>query len=180
MRPIILIFALLLALPVTAQVYKWVDEDGVVHYTDRPVEGAEEVDLPETKGTTFRRPEPVTPGPAARSSDGRDDGQEQGQAYESFRIVQPSDEETLWNIGATLEVSLSLSPALSQGHGVEVWFDGSVLESPDPTSLNFTIPEVYRGTHTLWARVVDAAGRVLIQTDEVTIYVRQTSVVNPP
>ena len=180
MRPIILIVAALLALPVAAQVYKWVDEDGVVHYTDRPVEGAEKVDLPESKSTTFRRPELPTSGPAARSSSGRDEGQEQGGAYESFRIVQPSNEETLWNIGATLPVSLSLSPDLGQGHGIEVWFDGTELESPDPTSLSFTIPEVYRGTHTLRARVVDAGGRVLIQTDQITFYVRQTSVINPP
>lgn len=177
MRLIAFIVALLLAQPALAQVYRWVDEDGVVHYTDRPVEGAEVVDLPESRGTTFRRPAPL-PSAAPPAAAEQDDDQE--FTYQSFRIVQPSDEETLWNIGATLDVSLSLTPGLREGHEIEVWFDGSVLESREPASLSFTVPEVYRGTHNLWARVLDSSGRVLIQSNEITFYVQQTSVINPP
>lgn len=178
MRPIVLIVVLLLAQLATAQVYRWVDEDGVVHYTDRPVEGAEVVHLPDSKGTRFRRTAPVsrdTAGP--QQQDGARDG---ASSYEAFRVVQPSDEETLWNIGATLDVSLSLTPRLREGHEIEVWFDGSVVESRQPGSLSFTIPEVYRGRHNLWARVIDAGGQVIIQSNEVTFYVQQTSVINPP
>ncbi len=168
---------MLLVQPALAQVYRWVDEDGVVHYTDRPVEGAEVVDLPQARGTTFRRPAPLPSAePAATAEEDADDG----FAYESFRVAQPSDEETLWNIGATLDVSLSLIPALRAGHQIEVWFDGSVLENRASGSLSFTIPEVYRGTHTLWARVLDSSGQVLIQSNEITFYVQQTSVINPP
>lgn len=177
MRLIAFIVALLLAQPALAQVYRWVDEDGVVHYTDRPVEGAEVVDLPESRGTTFRRPAPL---PSAAPPAAAEQDDDQGFNYQSFRIVQPSDEETLWNIGATLDVSLSLTPGLREGHEIEVWFDGSVLESREPASLSFTVPEVYRGTHNLWARVLDSSGRVLIQSNEITFYVQQTSVINPP
>jgi hypothetical protein len=177
MRLIAIFVALLLVQPALAQVYRWVDEDGVVHYTDRPVEGAEVVDLPESEGTEFRRPASVRPTEPAATGEEPDD---QGFSYESFRIAQPSDEETLWNIGATLDVSLSLAPGLREGHEIEVWFDGSVVESREPASLSFAIPEVYRGTHNLWARVLDSSGRVLIQSNEVTFYVQQTSVINPP
>jgi hypothetical protein len=177
MRLTVLLVALLLVQPALAQVYRWVDADGVVHYTDRPVEGAEVVDLPESKGTTFRRPAPP---PSAAPAAAAEEDADQGFAYRSFQIVQPSDEETLWNIGATLDVSLSLTPRLREGHEIEVWFDGSVLDSREPTSLSFTIPEVYRGSHNLWARVVDSSGSVLIQSNEITFYVQQTSVINPP
>lgn len=178
MRPILLIAALLLAQLATAQVYRWVDEDGVVHYTDRPVEGAEVVELPESKSTTLRKPAPVL---QDRPAAGQQEGAREGDtAYRSFRIVQPTDEETLWNIGATLDVTLSLTPPLQPGHEIEVWFDGSVVESREPASLSFTIPEVFRGTHNLWARVLDPQGQVLIQSNEITFYVQQTSVINPP
>ena len=42
-----------------AQVYRWVDEDGVVHYSDQPHQGAEEVELegaPAINMPTPRRP----------------------------------------------------------------------------------------------------------------------------
>jgi len=177
MRLIVIFVALLLVQPALAQVYRWVDEDGVVHYTDRPVEGAEVVDLPEARGTNFRRPAPL---PSSERAEAAEQDADQGFTYRSFQIAQPSDEETLWNIGATLDVSLSLTPGLREGHEIEVWFDGSVLESRAPGSLSFTIPEVYRGTHTLWARVLDSSGQVLIQSNEITFYVQQTSVINPP
>ena len=42
-RPILVLFGLLAAASAFAQAYKWVDDDGVTHYSDVPTEGAEEV-----------------------------------------------------------------------------------------------------------------------------------------
>ncbi len=54
MRCTLLCCCLLLALPVSAnEIYRWVDENGVVHYTDRPREGAERL--------TIRTASPSTP-----------------------------------------------------------------------------------------------------------------------
>ena len=46
-RAILALVGLLAATSVLAQAYKWVDEDGVTHYSDRPREGAELVELSE-------------------------------------------------------------------------------------------------------------------------------------
>ena len=46
MRTIIALFCTFAAVAAFSQAYKWVDEDGVVHFSDRPREGAEEVELP--------------------------------------------------------------------------------------------------------------------------------------
>jgi len=56
------IAALALAGAVFGQAYKWVDEDGVVHYSDRPQEGAEEIQLPTTQRSSqpSRSPTPAT------------------------------------------------------------------------------------------------------------------------
>lgn len=46
MRCTLLCCCLLLALPVSAsEIYRWVDSDGVVHYTDRPRDGAERLTI---------------------------------------------------------------------------------------------------------------------------------------
>ncbi len=178
MRKFVFLIGLLLSLPALAQVYRWVDADGVVHFSDRPVEGAERVELPESRATNFRRVAPSA-NRAAPSATPANNTQPAAK-YESLTVVTPSDEETLWNIGGTLNVTLSLSPTLQAGHQVEVWFDGSVLDRTDPRSLSFTVPNVYRGRHNLWARVVDTNGNVLIQSNDVTFFVQQTSIANPP
>jgi len=51
--------ALLVASAAFAQAYRWVDENGRVHYTDRPQPQAEEVVIGEP--TTFEAPVPATP-----------------------------------------------------------------------------------------------------------------------
>ncbi len=58
----ILLFALALfaAGAAYAQAYKWIDEDGIVHYSDRPEPGAERVDLGQSRAPR--------PGPCARRS----------------------------------------------------------------------------------------------------------------
>ena len=52
-----LVFSLAAAVAWSSEVYTWVDEDGVVHYTDKPpqVSSVEEVEVPETY---MEKPEP--------------------------------------------------------------------------------------------------------------------------
>ena len=45
------IITLIAAGAVMAQAYKWVDEDGVVHYSDRPIEGVDQVIAEHVFGT---------------------------------------------------------------------------------------------------------------------------------
>ena len=98
-RPIFLIIALLLASTALAQAYRWVDEDGVVHYGDRPPPDAETtaeaIVLPEANVTSVRTYER----PAAESSSSDDANETAGAfRYESLEIASPAAEETLWNI----------------------------------------------------------------------------------
>jgi len=50
MRTAIVIFALA-ALPAAGEVYKWVDEDGVTHFGERPRQGAEKIDVGPTNSS---------------------------------------------------------------------------------------------------------------------------------
>ena len=59
MRPILALLGLLASASLLAQAYTWVDKDGVTHYSDRPQEGAEQVDLAgysRNTGTQIYRP----------------------------------------------------------------------------------------------------------------------------
>jgi hypothetical protein len=125
MRLFIFVSVLVAASTVFAQAYRWVDEDGVVHYSDRPREGAERIVLPsDNRVTRVQRPAPVAT-VASRNSDEQTEPEPAQFRYESLAVASPSAEETLWNIGGVLNVTLDLQPGLQAGHQVRVFFDGN-------------------------------------------------------
>ena len=54
-RAIIALLGIFVAAVATADVWRWVDENGVVHFSDTPVEGAERIDVSEASRTTGAR-----------------------------------------------------------------------------------------------------------------------------
>lgn len=170
---IVLLLGLLATGAAQAQAYKWTDENGVVHYSDRPQPGAQEVDLGKysaPQGNSLAR-KPLR----RRASEAEQDAADAFR-YESLSVASPASEETLWNIGGVLNVSLALSPGLQSGHRVQAYFDGAPLEV---AGLNFQLQEVYRGAHNLQAEVVDQSGKVLIRSRPTRFYVQQTSLLRP-
>jgi len=176
-RPILALLVLLAApFAAAGEAYVWTDEDGVVHYSDRPVPGAKRIELAEPNST--RSPAPRR-GAAANDAepDAGDDGETVDSAapfrYESFAVASPGAEETLWNIEGVLNVSLALEPPLQSGHQIRVYYDG---EPQIVTSTRFQLQEVWRGVHNLQAEVLDETGNMMIRSQTNRFYVQQTSV----
>ena len=170
-RSIFVLIGLLLATSVFAQAYRWVDEDGVVHFSDVPREGAEEIDLAGLSRATGARV--FTPAPQAQGA-AEDAAAEGPFRYESISIASPGSEETLWNIEGQLNVSVALSPGLQSGHQMRIYFDGQPQMVP---GTSFQLEEVWRGSHNLQAEVLDQTGKVLIRSKPSRFYVQQTSVI---
>lgn len=157
----------------SGQVYRWVDEDGVVHYSDQPHEGAEEIELEPAPAISMPQPGSMPARTAGREPESEADV---NAAYQALTIAQPAAEETLWNIGGVLDVTLNLQPALRPGDRVRVYFDGT----PQTVSgTQFQLEEVWRGEHNLQAEVLDEGGNLLIRSEPIRFYVQQTSIQNP-
>jgi hypothetical protein len=169
------LFLLLLGLLVTpvvvaGEAYVWTDENGVVHYSDRPVPGAKRIELADPN--TGRSPAPRGYLAAAGSDEKKQD-QPDPVRYERFEVTAPTAEETLWNIAGVLNVSLALTPALQPGHRIRVYYDGS----PQLVAgTSFQLQGVWRGAHNLQAEVLDEAGNTLIRSPVNRFYVQQTRV----
>lgn len=171
-RPILVLLGLLVASAAFADAYVWTDEDGVVHYSDRPHPGAKRVDLGESKpgprSATSRQSTAGTTTPTEEPAE------EAGPfRYESLEVAAPAAEETLWNIEGELSVSLALSPALRPGHTVRVYFDGVARTVP---GTSFRLEEVFRGVHNLQAEVLDETGQLMIRSLPNRFYVQQSTV----
>jgi len=168
-RTILVLLGLLTAAAAVADTWMWTDDEGVVHYSDRPYPGAERITIDEPN---------TSQAPAQRSNNAATDttGTTETSAttrYASFEVSSPGAEETLWNIEGALNVSLVLNPGLQPGHQVRVYFDGN----PQMVSgTSFRLEEVYRGVHNLQAEVLDETGKMMIRTRTNRFYVQQSTV----
>lgn len=173
-----LLLLVALAAPALADqtVWKWVDKDGVTHYSDRPVSGAGRVEL---RGVSRSDPVPVSSSPSysSSSSASRDAA---APDYRTFEIVSPGNDESIVNTGGRVSVRIRLEPTLQPGHSVALYMDGRLVEGFAGNALQYELNEVPRGTHTVVAVISDARGTRVKQSPTVTFHVRQHSVAQPP
>jgi hypothetical protein len=147
-------------------IYKWVDENGVVHYSDQPHENAQQIHLgaPQTyKHTQYAEPDAAaTAAPAA--------------SYKCA-VTSPTDQQNFANAD-TVAVSAQVDPPPSADNQIFVLLDGRLVTGQPTDTLQFTL-NVERGEHTVAVVLRDAAGKVACQSAGVTFFVRQTSVLSP-
>ena len=174
--PIFVLAGLLAAsLAMADGAYRWVDKDGVVHYSDVPPDdSAEVVNISEYTRSTGARISRQT----RSTTDDEQAGDQQPFRYESLSVANPGPEETLWNIEGVLSVSLALTPGLQQGHQLRVYFDGG--EPRTVTGSSFQIENVYRGVHNIQAEVIDETGQLMIRSKPNRFYVQQNTVIARP
>jgi hypothetical protein len=153
-----------------APAWTWTDANGTVHFSDRPVPGARQVELAGAQGFGLAA--------AGRTASRGTNSDEQAGALYQVDIVSPAEQETLWNIGTVLNVQARFQPALQPGHRYDLVLDGQ-RRNVDTASLRVALPDVFRGTHTLQIVVIDAAGAELMRSASRTFFVQQTSVLNP-
>ena len=97
--------------------------------------------------------------------------------YRSIEVVSPAEQETLWNIGTLLPVQVRFQPPLQADHRYDLAYDGQ-RRNLNTTALSVSLPDVFRGTHTLQVVVVDSAGAEVTRSAPRTFYVQQTSALN--
>jgi len=135
-----------------ATVYRWVDADGVVHFSDQPADGAEKITT--SSGSTRG----ILTGPAPPSTTAPSKPKTSTFADTQVTIVSPAQEQT-FSGGEAVTASLSVEPPPKSAHQFSiVWtLNGSpVGEGAD--ALSFTLPEALtagRGSYTLGATVTD-------------------------
>ena len=166
----LLLLSLVAAQSVAQQAYRWTDENGQVHYSDRPGPGATEVRLQGAQGFSV----PSQPSAPAATAE----PEETPADYTAFDIVQPSQQETLWNIGTVLDVQVDVQPGLQAGHRLGVYLDGQFIDLR-ATSPQFQLTDVFRGQHDLQAVILDPAGEEVVRSLPVTFMVQQTTILNP-
>jgi hypothetical protein len=175
MRTTLLLLALLAGPALASQtVWKWVDESGVTHYSDRPVPGATKMEI-----AGGNRADSGSSTYSQSSSSAATQPANAGPLYTDFEIWKPGDTETIPNTGGAVDVEIRLQPALQSGHDLYLYMDGRLLEDLPNDTTSFSLTEVPRGQHTLRA-TIQANGKQLQESPLIRFIVRQESAAQPP
>jgi hypothetical protein len=149
--------------------YRWVDAQGVVHFSDTPQPGAQRVQI--APAQTYQSSTAPATG-AARPAETADD------SHRLCSISQPQAEQSFY-APDSVEVAVELNPPLQPGDRVSVTLDGHPLDAKEQAQLSYRIETPDRGAHTLAVSVRDAQGNVVCSSAGVTFYVQRPSLLSP-
>jgi hypothetical protein len=168
-----LVLGLLAAFAVQAAVvYKWVDADGVVHFSDQPSPGAEKIYTSSPSAAAASEPNS-----AAGSRQAPKSVQASGLRYAEFSITSPVNDQTFFG-DDVIAVHLNLEPGLKPSQSITWHLNGQQLEFP-PNATSFPLPHLDRGAYTLAATITDQETSESQNSNSVTFYVRQPSALAP-
>ena len=163
----LLILALIGSCSVNAALYKGVDSEGNVVYSDTPFEDAEKF-----------APPPISVMETPESKAEKKAAEEKKPAefkYISFDIISPTNNQTIRN-DPDVKVSLKLKPGLNTEEEHNIWMlvDGkAVIKNTQSQSLQ--IGRLNRGAHKLQAQIRNKEGKIMVRTRTTVIYIHQTS-----
>lgn len=155
-----------------SDVYRHVDKDGVVHYTDKP---------PSKDAKPLNLPPVQVIGPLAEPSSAPRGTSSKGSRSVapgnlSVSIVSPIPDETFRGDDRRLLVNVSVTPTLPEGYGLFYLLDGSPQNRAATQQLSFALTGVERGEHLVSVILVNARGTEMARADPVIVHMKPPTV----
>lgn len=150
---------------IAADIYKVVNEDGTVTYTDKPVKGA--IKMAKGRHNQYKAAPIDKPTPKA-------DKKPATANTVSAKWLAPAQESTVQVGDSSLTLSVETAPFDKQ-HLVQFFNRGTSLGKPSP-SRTLTITEMIRGESVFTAKVIDSKGKVLTTTPPLTVHIKRPMV----
>ncbi|MEI6859254.1 MAG: DUF4124 domain-containing protein [Shewanella sp.] len=166
MRFYLMALLLLFTLFAQATVYKWVDQDGKVHYSDKPIENSEVVEFNSNTQNQIKFHTPKD------YSSATNDIQEPLTEYYNLSISSPVEEEIIRNNEGKITIIAMMSPDLKAKHVLVLLMDG-VIVSPSQTSTIFSLKDIDRGEHSFVIKAIAQNGKQLASTSPRKIYLHR-------
>ena len=168
MRGLWLVIVVLMAQFAQAEIYKTVDKEGRIVYTDKPkTEKAEKIQLRETNIVPGAQPLPASVSVSPYVSE---------VAPTNYQVVIMSPRtDVIIPIGQRdLAIVVNVKPALEEGHLLVYFMDGELLE--ETAMSNIIVKDAPRGTHILVVEAIDANGRSLGTSPPVSVSVMRPTI----
>ena len=137
------------------KLYKWVDENGNVHYTDEPRKGAKEITIKEVPAIKMKMPSV----PKSNAGTENNNSEETPKAnYQALVLTEPQNDGVIRNNAGAVTLTAQILPELKPDHGIRFFLDGKPV-GKDPRSLSVTVTEVSYGLHSASFVILDKKGK---------------------
>ncbi len=164
----LLLAILAITFSASAALYKGLDSEGNVVYSDKPFANSKPFTPP---SLTIMDAPKIQPKKEADKKP-----EEKAFKYTRFSIVSPKNNEVFWNT-PQLMVALKVKPALNTAAGHTTWLllDGKPLVKKS-RSLLLPVNRADRGEHTLLAQIRDKKGKIIKRSKPVTVHIKYSVV----
>ena len=183
MKNILFLIGLTVAFSCSAQtVYTWVDEDGVLHFSDTPTDqGAKSLRLPDVQASApAPRFEASTPIDVATSTTTPAQAQTQTETIEreapaqlTLTMLTPIHEQTIRSNRGSIPIQIELNRKLGISEQLQLMLDGRRYGAPQ-TQPTWELKGIDRGTHTI-AIQAHRSGKLIASTSPVTVYLHRAT-----
>ncbi len=174
-----LLIILISSTPSLAAVYQYLDEQGNVVFTDRPVPGAVERKMREPSVIKFA-PINVESEPKSQVDKSAVASpvavEEKAKPYTRFVISRPVNDSSIQENTGTVVITFDINPPLQvkHGHKIKLSLDG-VWDKAGYATSSITLKNVDRGTHTIQAAIVDKSGQKIKTTTNSVFHLHRFS-----
>lgn len=146
------LLALTIGLSGATKVYKTVNPDGSISFSDEPSEHSETIEVQDA--TTV----PALKLPPSSTNTQQADTTTK-ELYRSLKILSPSNDSAFHSGSGTVNISFTSSPELRPSHIYKIFIDNQLVGEQRTTSL--IVDNVFRGTHQLSVQISDASGKII-------------------
>lgn len=147
-------------------VYKTRDAEGNIIFSDVPSEGAETIEIEEVQ--TLKIPE-------AKRLDDRPTTKltPKETIYTRLEITSPENDATIRSNEGIVNISVEMEPVLDEKHAIVFLMDGKEVSSGK--SLQLSLKDLVRGTHTVTAIVKNEKDKVLKRSGKLVFHLHKDS-----
>lgn len=132
-------------------VYKVVDADGSVSFSDQPKAESEAILVPPIATVPA-----ITPGREAHTTGIKVD--KPYNRYHSLAILAPANNSAFYSGSGEVDVLLDIQPALIEGDQIQIFLDGQLV--PSNNEIQSRLQMISRGLHELQVKLVSKLGKV--------------------
>jgi hypothetical protein len=165
-KVLVLFFSLIFTHTASAEIYKWVDDHGVTHYSDSPHVGATQVELPKIEVYKAKAQEkPIE----AETKSEKASNEDADFPYQELEISSPQNDGSVRDNQGNVTVKVSTIPKLRATDRIILYLDGQKIAGPQQKTT-FKLYNVDRGEHELAAEIVDQNDKGIIRSSSITFF----------
>jgi len=153
----------------SATVYKWVDDNGVTHYSDQPNPKAQKLQIADAQ--TYGAQAATVTGPASAGTP--------ASATKPVCVIDSPGAGQVFLDTFSITGHVTLGHLAAEGSEISLRMDGEDISGLLGPDGSFALSQVDRGDHSLTLQVTNARGEVTCQGNAVTFSIRQRNAAVP-